>query len=87
MRWSGLRSGSSLASLYARLALGGSFLSAVAARVGLWDDRPDPFRQFVGYTGEVLSFLPPSTVPFFAWTATITETTLGLLLVAGVALR
>ncbi len=47
------------AMLYARLALGSAFLSAVAARFGLWGDRgPHPFAQFIRYTGEVNSFLP-----------------------------
>lgn len=75
------------AALYARLALGAAFLSAVAARFGLWDDRPQPFRQFVSYTGELLSFVPSAAIPFFAVAATVAETTLGLLLLAGVARR
>src|SRR5574342_728513 len=76
-----------VATLYTRLALGGAFLSAVAARFGLWDDRPQAFAQFVSYTGEVLSFMPRSTIPFFAVAATLAETTLGILLVAGIRLR
>jgi uncharacterized membrane protein YphA (DoxX/SURF4 family) len=87
MHWTGPRSAGGWAGLYARLALGSAFLSAVAARVGLWDRRPEPFRQFIATTGEVLAFLPRSTAPFFAVAATIAETTLGLLLIAGVALR
>jgi uncharacterized membrane protein YphA (DoxX/SURF4 family) len=77
-----------IAILYARLALGAAFLSAVAARLGLWRDRgPDAFAQFIRYTGEVNSFLPPSTWPFLAVAATIAETTLGLALLAGFRLR
>ena len=76
-----------LAALYARLALGSAFLSAVAARFGLWDARPRPFADFVGYTGEVLSFLPPPAIPFFAVAATVAETTLGILLIAGIGRR
>ena len=77
----------SFAALYARLALGAAFLSAVAARLGLWDLRPQPFREFIGYTGEVLSFVPSAAILFCAVAATVAETTLGLLLIAGVARR
>ncbi|HEX7678806.1 MAG TPA: hypothetical protein VF713_11825 [Thermoanaerobaculia bacterium] len=76
------------AMLYARIALGSAFLSAVAARFGLWGDRgPHPFAQFIRYTGEVNSFLPSVTYPFIAVAATIAETTLGLALIAGFRLR
>ncbi len=76
-----------LPAAFARLALGAAFLSAVAARFGLWDDRLEPFAGFVAYTGEVLSFMPRSTIPFFAVVSTIAETALGALLVVGVGLR
>lgn len=69
---------------YARIALGGAFLSAVAARFGLWRDRgPHPFAQFIQYMAEVNSFLPASFAPLLAVMATIAEATLGILLVAG----
>jgi uncharacterized membrane protein YphA (DoxX/SURF4 family) len=72
------------ASIYARIALGSAFLSAVAARFGLWRDRgPHPFAQFIKYTAEVNSFLPASLAPALAVAATIAETTLGILLIAG----
>ncbi len=72
------------AMLYARIALGCAFLSAVAARFGLWHDRgPHPFAEFIRYTGEVNSFLPAVTYPFLAVAATIAETTLGIALIAG----
>lgn len=77
-----------LAILYARLALGSAFLSAVAARFGLWGDRgPHPFAQFIRYTGEVNSFLPAITYPYLAVASTIAETTLGIALVVGFRLR
>jgi len=76
------------ASIYARVALGCAFLSAVAARFGLWRDRgPHPFAQFIRYTAEVNSFLPASFAPFLAVAATIAETTLGLALLAGIRPR
>ena len=77
-----------VAILYARVALGAAFLSAVAARFGLWMDRgPHPFAELIRYTGEVLSFLPPATYPVLAVAATIAEITLGAALIFGVALR
>lgn len=75
------------AALYGRVALGSAFLSAVAARFGLWDNRSHPFAQFLRYTGEVLSFMPRFTIPFLAVASTVAETALGLLLIAGIRLR
>lgn len=71
--------------LYARLALGTAFLSAVAARFGLWDRTVDlkHFAHFIQYAGEVNSFLPRSVIPFVAWAATVAETSLGVLLIVG----
>ncbi len=77
-----------LAPIYVRVALGAAFLSAVAARFGLWRDRgPHPFAEFIRYTGEVNSFLPPATYPFLAVAATVAETTLGIALIAGIRVR
>lgn len=74
--------------LYARVSLAAAFLSAVAARFGLWRDRgPHPFAAFIRYTGEVNSFLPAATWPYLAVAATIAETTLGIALLFGVRLR
>jgi uncharacterized membrane protein YphA (DoxX/SURF4 family) len=72
--------------LYARLALGTAFLSAVAGRFGLWDRAIDlkHFANFIQYAGEVNSFLPRSVIPFVAWAATVAETSLGVLLILGV---
>ena len=72
------------APVYARMALGAAFLSAVAARFGLWRDRgPDAFAQFVRYTGQVNAFMPAFTIPFLAIAATIAEASLGIALVIG----
>jgi hypothetical protein len=77
-----------LATLYARLAVGAAFLSAVAARFGLWHDRgPHPFAAFIHYTGEVNSFLPPATYPYLAVAATAAELSLGIALIALPRLR
>lgn len=70
--------------VYVRIALGSAFLSAVAARFGLWRDRgPHPFAQFIHYTAQVNSFLPAWIIPAVAVAATIAETSLGIALIAG----
>lgn len=75
--------------LYARIALGTAFLSAVASRFGFWDGRVgwDHFVKFTRYTAEVNSFMPVSTSPFLAWAATAAELSLGLALIVGFRLR
>jgi uncharacterized membrane protein YphA (DoxX/SURF4 family) len=71
--------------LYARIALGAAFLSAVASRFGLWDKTLDlkHFANFIQYTAEVNSFMPTTIIPFLAWAATVAETSLGVLLILG----
>jgi uncharacterized membrane protein YphA (DoxX/SURF4 family) len=71
--------------LYARIALGAAFLSAVASRFGLWDKTLDlkHFANFMQYTAEVNSFVPSSMIPFLAWAATAAETSCGILLILG----
>jgi len=68
--------------LYARLALAAAFLSGIAARLGLWGK--GGFANFLQYTAEVNSFMPAVTIPFLAWSATIAEFSLGVLLVVGI---
>ncbi len=70
---------------YARMALGAAFLSAVASRFGLWDEKLDlkHFAGFIQYTAQVLTFVPTALIPLLAWAATAAETTLGILLVLG----
>ena len=76
--------GRHVALLYARIALGSAFLSAVAARFGLWRDRgPHPFAGFIEYTAQVNSFLPAAVIPAIAVLATVAETTIGIALIAG----
>jgi uncharacterized membrane protein YphA (DoxX/SURF4 family) len=71
--------------LYARIALGAAFLSAVASRFGLWDRTLDlrHFANFIQYTAEVNSFLPAAIIPLLAWAATAAETSCGILLILG----
>lgn len=79
-----------LAFLYARVTLGIAFLSGIADRFGLWRGRNvgyGNFDGFIRYTAKVNSFMPASSIPFLAWSATIAELVLGILLLAGVWLR
>ncbi len=76
-------------SVFLRLALGISFLSAVADRFGLWGVYGQPnvawgnYARFVDYTAKLNWFLPASTIPSVAIVATVAETLFGLLLVLG----
>ncbi|WP_263368857.1 DoxX protein [Edaphobacter bradus] len=82
-----------IARLFARLALGASFLSAVADRFGLWGPYGaknvswGDFAHFVEYTGAVTSLFPSSLTVSFAWAATVAETFFGILLMAGFKIR
>ncbi len=76
--------------LYARATLGIAFLSVVADRFALWRGRnvgDGSFDGFIRYTAKVNSFMPASSIPFLAWSATIAELVLGVLLLAGLWLR
>ena len=72
--------------VYGRIALGSSFLSAVADRFGLWGKYGGwgNFANFTRYVAQVNSFMPAFTIPFLAWAATAAETTLGILLILGI---
>ena len=75
-----------LTPLYARLALGAAFLNGIASRFGLYGPHTGygNFANFEKYTAQVNSFMPASTIPFLAWSATVLEFVLGVLLVIGV---
>ena len=66
-------------------AVGAAFLSAVASRFGLWDRTLDlkHFANFIEYAAQVNSFLPRTVIPWVAVLATVCETSLGILLIAG----
>jgi uncharacterized membrane protein YphA (DoxX/SURF4 family) len=76
-------------SVFLCLALGFSFLSAVADRFGLWGAFGEPhvawgtFARFVAYTEKLNWFLPRAVVPALALVATCAETLFGILLVLG----
>src|SRR5580692_10728640 len=75
-----------VATLYARIALGAAFLSAVADRFGLWGKYGGwgNFAKFTEYAGQVNSFMPGFMIPFLAWAATAAELTLGIALIVGI---
>jgi uncharacterized membrane protein YphA (DoxX/SURF4 family) len=78
-----------LSSLFLRIALGTSFLSAVADRLGLWGGFGQPnvswgsFARFVAYTATLNWFLPKAMIPALAIIATCAEILLGLCLIVG----
>lgn len=80
---------SAYSSVFLRLALGVSFLSAVADRFGLWGPFGKPgvawgtFARFVAYTGQLNWFLPKATIPTLAIVSTCAESLVGILLVLG----
>jgi uncharacterized membrane protein YphA (DoxX/SURF4 family) len=86
IRWAGL---ATVSSVFLRLALGISFLSAVADRFGLWGVYGQPnvawgnYARFVAYTAKLNWFLPTATIPVLAIISTAAETLFGLLLVLG----
>jgi putative oxidoreductase len=75
-----------LAVLYARVALGAAFLSAVADCFGLWGKYSGwgNFANFTQYTAQVNSFMPAFIIPFLAWAATVAELSLGIALIIGI---
>lgn len=77
----------SLAVFLLRLALAATFLSAVFSRLGLWGDKSSGWEGFLEYTAQVNSFAPAGMIPFLAVSATVLETTFGLLLLIGYKTR
>jgi uncharacterized membrane protein YphA (DoxX/SURF4 family) len=78
-----------VSSVFLRLALGISFLSAVADRFGLWGLYGEPnvawgnYARFVAYTAKLNWFLPAATIPALAIISSAAEILFGLLLVLG----
>ena len=76
-------------SVFLRLALGISFLSAVADRFGIWGVYGQRnvawgnYARFVDYTAKLDWFLPAAMTPAVALIATAAEALFGLLLVLG----
>ena len=72
--------------LYARVALSAAFLSGIASRFGLYGKNHGygNFANFMRYTAEVNSFMPASTIPFLAWSASAAELFFGIALLLGI---
>jgi uncharacterized membrane protein YphA (DoxX/SURF4 family) len=87
------QNGTEIVRLFARIALGASFLTAVADRFGLWGPYGaknvswGDFAHFVKYTGSVMSLFPSSLTVLFAWAATLAEILFGILLIVGFKTR
>ena len=85
-RWTGL---ATVSSVFLRLALGISFLSAVADRFGFWGFYGQPnvawgnYARYVAYTAKLNWFLPAATISALAIIATAAEIFFGLFLVLG----
>jgi uncharacterized membrane protein YphA (DoxX/SURF4 family) len=83
----------SAARIFARVALGVGFLSAVADRFGLWGPVGAPnvawgdFAHFLESTAKLNPYLPEALVPALGWAVTIAEAVTGVALVAGVRVR
>lgn len=80
-------------SVFLRLALGLSFLSAVGDRFGFWGAFGKPgvawgdFSHFITYTAKLNWFMPSAMIPTLAWMATCAEGLLGVALVLGAFTR
>lgn len=72
--------------IFLRLALAGSFLSAVADRIGLWPENWsswNDWNNFLDYTKTINTWAPDSIIPFLGFTATILEVLFGICLLIG----
>ncbi|WP_394141741.1 DoxX family membrane protein [Cytobacillus oceanisediminis] len=82
-----------LITVYLRLALGISFLSAVADRFGIWGAPGEPnvswgnIENFMNYVGVLTPFIPETLVPIVGWIATGFEVIFGILLIIGFKTR
>jgi len=83
----------SAVTLFARLALGAGFLSAVADRFGAWGPVGatnvawGDFAHFETYAAKLNPYLPESVIPALAWSVTAGEVVAGVALIAGIKVR
>ncbi|MFK7778053.1 MAG: DoxX family protein [Gimesia sp.] len=79
--------------LFLRIALGVTYLSAVADRLGLWGDPGAAnvawgnFHFFLEYTALLNPYCPSSMIPVIGWGVTIIEVLLGIVLIVGFQVR
>ena len=76
--------------LFARIAIAMSFLSAVADRFGWWTPVLGNenvvwgnMGNFIAYTGVLVPWISKQVLPLLAWSVTIAEVVLGVLLIVG----
>lgn len=76
--------------LFARIAIAMSFLSAVADRFGWWTPVLGSenvvwgnMGNFIAYTGVLVPWISKQVLPLLAWSVTIAEVVLGVLLIIG----
>ena len=79
----------SWAARFARFALGAAFLSAVASRFGLWSGQFNwnLSENFMTRTAELNAWSPSFLIPVLAWSSTLAETTLAVILIGGIGVR
>ncbi len=77
------------AARFARFALGAAFLSAVASRFGLWSGQFNwnLSENFIARTAELNAWSPSFLIPVLAWSSTLAETTLAVMLIGGIGVR
>jgi uncharacterized membrane protein YphA (DoxX/SURF4 family) len=79
--------------VYARLALGGTFLAAVTDRLGWWGPPGTrnvawgTFDHFLAYAAQLNPYLPTTWIPALGWGVTLAEVTCGLALIVGFQTR
>jgi uncharacterized membrane protein YphA (DoxX/SURF4 family) len=79
--------------VFARVALGVGFLSAVADRFGLWGAPGATnvawgnFANFLEYAGKLNPYLAAAFMPALGWAVTLAELVAGVLLVSGLYVR
>lgn len=77
--------------MFARVAIGAGFLSAVGDRFGMWGPPGGrnvawgDFTHFLAYAAKLNPLLPASLVPPVGWVATLCEVVFGVALIAGIA--
>ena len=80
-------------SVFLRLALGVTFLSAVTDRFGLWGPLGSPnvawgnLERFAAYTATLNPWAPTGLIPALVWIVSIAETCLGCALILGLFTR
>jgi uncharacterized membrane protein YphA (DoxX/SURF4 family) len=81
------------ASVFLRLALGITFLSAVTDRFGLWGAPGSPnvawgdLAHFTAYAATLNPWAPTALLPAIVWIVTVAETCLGAALILGLWTR